>query len=76
MGYRIVVCVDIDAPSLLEAYGKLYETMAKVTGPNTGLDWESSEEAYDSDGEEIDEEILQKARMEYLDNRTKDFGET
>lgn len=69
MAYRLVVCVDIDAPSLLEAYGKLYETMAKITGPNTGLYWESSDEAYDSDGEPIDEDELGRAQTEYFNKK-------
>ena len=68
MPYRIVVCMDIDASSLLEAYGKLYETMAKVTGSKTGLDWESSDEAYDPDGNLIPEDVLQGARQTYFKN--------
>lgn len=64
--YRLVVCIDVDAQSTLEAYGKVYEAMGKITGPGTGLDWESSDEAYTPDAEPISEEELSKVRMAYL----------
>lgn len=67
--YRLVVCIDVDAQSTLEAYGKVYEAMGKITGPSTGLDWESSDEAYAPNAEPISEEELSKARMAYLAER-------
>lgn len=73
--YRLVVCVDVEAASLQEAYGRVYEAMGKVTGPGSSLDWESSDEAFDDNGQ-IDAEELQKARTAYLDKRTKEFKES
>lgn len=69
--FRLVVCIDVDAESLLEAYGKVYEAMGKITGPTSGMDWESSDEAYTPDAEPISEEELSKTRMAYLDKRSQ-----
>ena len=58
--YRIVTCIDIEASSLEEAYEKLYlqfKTLPK------GMEWESSDEAYGPDGEEVEPDELQAARM-------------
>jgi hypothetical protein len=61
--YRVVVCVDVDAPNLAVAYGLVYKAMSA-----TGLEWESSDEWFDeddnSDGGDPDE--LQAARMAYF----------
>ena len=62
--YRLVVCIDVDAASLKEAYGKVYEALAKLP---EGFDWESSDEAYGPDCEEIMPPQVQIARMAYLD---------
>ena len=59
--YRLVVCIDIEADSLTEAYRKIHQTMT-----DTGLEWESSDEAYDTEGEEISPEELSAARMSVL----------
>jgi hypothetical protein len=67
--FRLIVCIDVDADTLEEAYGKVYKGMGKVTGPGTGLDWESSDEAYDPDGNKIDEADLSKARVAVIDAR-------
>lgn len=71
--YRLVVCIDVDATSLLEAYGKVYEAMGRITGPMSGMDWESSDEAYTPNAELIPEEELSKTRMAYLDKRSQGF---
>jgi hypothetical protein len=68
MAYRFIIAVDIDADDLKSAYGKLYHFMGQ-RGPGVGwdrkdLDWESTDENYDDDGEEIDPDVMQKARME------------
>jgi hypothetical protein len=53
--YRFVVCVDVEAKNLPDAYAGLLQRM-------NANDWESTDEAYDPDGEEIDEDELAKAR--------------
>lgn len=58
--YRFVICVDVEAMSLDNAYSYLYDAMAKIS--NSTLEWESTDEAYFPDGEEIDPKILQKSR--------------
>lgn len=71
MPYRLVVCIDVEADSLKDAYGKVYEAMGQLP---EGLDWESSDEAFDPDGAEIGPKKLQEARMAYLDSvRLLDF---
>lgn len=60
MSYRIVTLIDIEASSPAEAYKKLHEFMAKTEG--TDLDWESSDEWYDSDGNPLSLEEQSKAR--------------
>ena len=63
--YRFVICIDINSTSLNEAYSKLYDSMKKISSPQ--LEWESTDEAYFPDGEEVDPTILQKSREYKLD---------
>lgn len=65
--YRLVVMVDVEATSLDEAYGKVYTAMTK-----TGEPWESTDEAF-HDGEQVDADDLQAARMKYLDKKFPDL---
>lgn len=67
MSFRLVVAIDIEAESLQEAYGKLHKTLTA-----TKLAWESSDEAYDQNGEEIDEEDLHKARSAFYEEEFKE----
>jgi hypothetical protein len=60
--YRLVICVDVEADTLTEAYGDVYRGMTK-----SALDWESSDEWFDVDGYHGDPDVLQTARMAYLD---------
>jgi hypothetical protein len=59
--YRFVICVDIPADSLKEAYIQLYNKMME-----SGLAWESSDEAYDDAGEEISEADLSETRVQAI----------
>jgi len=58
--YRFVICVDVEESDLAFAYSKLYHSMALISSKE--LDWESTDEAYFEDGEEVDPNLLQKAR--------------
>lgn len=61
--YRLVVCIDVDASSLAEAYRRVREVMASA--PNSVM-WETSDEWYSSDDadEPGDPEELQAVIME------------
>jgi hypothetical protein len=43
--YRFVICVDVEAKSLTQAYGKVYEAMNSLDDQLLG--WESTDEVYD-----------------------------
>lgn len=66
MQYRIVVCLDVEAASPKEAYGKIYTMLSGIKG----LGWESSDEWYE-ENEELDLEKLSNVRLEYLTARNK-----
>lgn len=58
--YRFIVCVDVEAGTLEEAYRRLLQRM-------NANDWESSDEAYGPDGEPIPKSLLDAARLRVLD---------
>jgi len=61
MPFRIVVCIDVDATDLEQAYGRVSDNLGKLPD---GMDWESTDEWYDDgDGDAIDEEEIQRVRM-------------
>ena len=72
MAYRFVICVDVDADDLKSAYGKLFRFMGVKQAPvginRSDIDWESTDENYDDDGEEIDPDVMQAARMEVFED--------
>jgi len=55
---RLIICIDLDTDNVEEAYNEVRNAMDK-----SPLEWESSDEWYDVDGEEGDPEELQHARM-------------
>jgi len=64
--YRIVVCIDIDADSTEDAYGKVYTAMGLLERENEDIEWESSDEWYGPEGNPIPEEDVQAACMAFL----------
>lgn len=65
--YRFVICVDLEASSLEDAYSRLCAAMGKVEVSTQGsIQWESTDEAYDPDGFEVDADKLSDARMAVL----------
>jgi len=64
--FRLVVCIDVNADSLESAYEQVYRALGKLP---PGFEWESSDEAYDEDGDgqAVDEDVLSAARMAVLD---------
>lgn len=63
MTIRIVVCLDIDAPTPRDAYALMYEQLRTL---HPQIDWESTDEWFDSDGTQLDEDSISAARNETL----------
>lgn len=61
---RIVICCDIDADSVTDAYRKLFRMLWQVQRDNEleWFDWESSDEWYFEDGERVPQNIVDAAR--------------
>ena len=60
MACRIVVCIDVDTESPEKAYERVYDFLA---GLPKDMEWESSDEWFDSEGNPIDEDRVQGHRM-------------
>lgn len=62
MYYRFIIAIDVDdVTDLKEAYRKLYRKMRLVD--SVDCSWESTDEAYNDNADEIPEGTLQEARM-------------
>lgn len=59
--YRIVVCLDVEARSMAEAYRRVYRRMKKVDCDN--FEWESSDEWYDPEANALEPGDVQEIRM-------------
>jgi len=70
--YRLVICLDVDGVDLADAYSKVYKAMTKLP---TGFCWESSDEAYDPDGNAIDPDELSRTRTVFLANHNPIFDD-
>lgn len=64
--YRLVVCVDVTADNLTEAYRKVRRFISEGPSENA-LGWETSDEWYGPDGEQGDEAELQAAIMKAIE---------
>ena len=58
---RLIVCVDVEAKTLEEAYARVHQGMTA-----SGLSWESSDEWYDHDGNRGQSKDLDAACIKYL----------
>lgn len=67
--YRIVVCIDVEADSLTEAYRRVYKKMRVVDNPD--FQWESSDEWYDDSGESVDPDTCSDIRMKVFAEESK-----
>jgi hypothetical protein len=67
MTYRLIVCFDIEEDSLEGAYAQLESRLRHIPIP-----WETSDEAYDEDGEGIDPAVLQKAIVSVLNRHDRE----
>lgn len=63
MSYRIVLFVDVDADNAQSAYEKLFDEMGEIEASRDDMVWESSDEWYAPDGDEIPQDEITKARM-------------
>lgn len=59
--HRIVVCLDVEARSMAEAYRRVYRRMKKVDCRN--FQWESTDEWYTPDAEALEPGDVQDIRM-------------
>lgn len=72
--YRIVVCVDVDADDLEDAYRQTYRYMSNMPD---GMDWESSDEWFDGDEDGAgDPNELQAVRMKVYDGGAEEKAST
>jgi len=65
--YRLIVCIDIEAPTLKEAYVAMRNNMIVGDAPAC-RGWETSDEWYgpEGDGEAGDPDVLQAAIIESI----------
>ena len=63
--YRIVVCVDVDAADLTDAYRAVYACMTSLATVSV-IEWESSDEWYAEDGQRIEQDAIDLARVTVL----------
>ena len=64
---RIILAIDVDVKSPESAYQMVYQAMGKLERDTHGImQWESTDEWYDHNGEPIPEEQIQQARMTFL----------
>lgn len=59
--YRIIIALDVEAPSAKEAYRRVFLEMKKLDRDD--FQWESTDEWYDPEGEQLDEDEVSAARM-------------
>jgi len=73
MNYRLVICIDVDARCLEEAYGRVHKGMTAVNFE--GFEgWESSDENFDNDGEPVTPEVMQQARGKFFKRTENEQG--
>ena len=67
MSYRLVICIDVDAESLEQAYGRVHKGMGEANFE--GFEgWESTDENFDGDGNEVSTEVMALARDKFFKN--------
>lgn len=72
--FRFIVAVDVDAASLPEAYKKLRTQLDKATSKSHRgeIGWETTDEAFDSQGNRIDPDELQDVISSSIDSMIAD----
>jgi len=64
-----VICLDVDAANLEEAYRKTYKIMAEVSKTHD-IEWESTDEAFGPGGQPVEEHRLIEARSRVIAEET------
>ena len=67
MSMRFVICVDVIADTIQEGYAKLHKLMGPLESTQQIEGWESTDEAFDNNGNEVPEPDLSAARLRYFD---------
>jgi len=72
--FRFIVAVDVDAVSLPEAYKKLRTQLDKTTSESSRgeIGWETTDEAFDNQGNQIDPDELQDVISSSIDSMIAD----
>jgi len=65
--YRIIIALDIDAQTSMDAYRQVTKAMGEVEARTEGnIQWESTDEWYSEDGEAIHPDTIQMVRTTVL----------
>ncbi len=67
---RLIIMLDVDEPNLKEAYRKVYRTMNATSSED--FQWESTDEAFNSDGDTYEPDYIQQCRMEVFKEENKE----
>ena len=68
--FRLVVCFDVEAGGLVEAYDTVRSLIEASPGiKDDEIGWETSDEWYDHDGDTGDPEELSEAIIQSMKNR-------
>lgn len=65
MSVRIVVCLDVNLDDAREAYKLLHDVLNPLA--ESGIEWETTDEWFDSEGEPIDEDAVMALRSTALE---------
>ena len=67
--WRWVVCLDIQADSLVDAYGRLWKELGDLDERTQGsIQWESTDEAFNPDGDQLLVKELEACRTAFFDS--------
>lgn len=67
--FRFVVSIDVPGDTLKDSYRTLFEKLNEL-----GLEWESTDEAFDADGDEVPEYALNDARIAIITEKDEEEG--
>lgn len=65
MSVRIVCCIDVDTDDPIEAYKQVHHVLNPLA--SKGIEWETTDEWFDSEGEPIDKDTVMALRSTALE---------
>ena len=70
--YRIVVALEVDVQTVADAYARLHKHLGALEAETRGLvQWESTDEWYDSWGDEIPTETVEEIRGAHFESQER-----